>query len=214
MPTLSCKAILFDMDGTLVDSTAIGNRIWADWAARHNVDINHILSVHHGRRAIETLEIVAPHLINEEQITWLHQAQEDDVIGLVEIPGAIKFVDSLAPGTWAVVTSAMNRLAEKRMRALDLWRGQPVVSAEMVTAGKPNPACFLMAAEKLGVDPADCLVFEDAPAGLEAGRRAGMRTVALLTTHTREQLTADYFINDYMQVKLEPACGLHMQVSW
>jgi HAD superfamily hydrolase (TIGR01509 family) len=179
MTRISCRAILFDMDGTLVDSTAVIRRTWKDWAQRHSMPLEPILAVEKGRPNREVLEQFAPHLDIDVEAQLFLAAEESDIEGLTTLPGARDAVLAAEPGRWAVVTSAEKSLAEVRLRAVDLPIPDVLISADLVQNGKPDPECYLMAASHLKATPAECLVFEDAPAGVLSAVRAGMRTIGV-----------------------------------
>jgi HAD superfamily hydrolase (TIGR01509 family) len=171
-------ALLFDMDGTLVDSTAVVERTWRSFADRHGLDIARILAVSHGRRTEETVAEFAPAGVDiEAEARRLIAQQVSDTEGIVAVPGAAALLASLPAGSWALVTSAGRALAEARMYAAGLPLPPVVVSADDVTAGKPSPEGYLTAADRLGVAPEQAVVFEDAEAGLLAALASGARTV-------------------------------------
>jgi sugar-phosphatase len=181
MPTrFDCRAILFDMDGTLVDSTAIVERVWSNWAGRHNLDLQAILAIAHGRRSIDVMREVAPHLnITEDDAAALDAEEAQDSDGVLPIPGSAALISSLNPNTWAVVTSATRDLAASRLHLAGLPIPKVLVSAEDVQRGKPHPDGYQLAANRLGIPSPDGLVIEDTPVGIEAGLRAGMQVLAI-----------------------------------
>jgi sugar-phosphatase len=177
---LSAGAVLFDMDGTLVDSTKIVERTWRGFADRHGIDPELVLAVAHGRPTRDTVAVFAVEGVDVAAETARIQAQEvDDIEGIVEIPGAADLLASLDPGRWAVVTSAGTELALRRMGGAGLPLPRVLVSADDVTAGKPDPEGYHRAAERLGVTPASAVVFEDTEAGLAAARGAGTTPVVV-----------------------------------
>ncbi|MFI5842845.1 HAD-IA family hydrolase [Catenuloplanes sp. NPDC051500] len=176
-------AVLFDMDGTLVDSHGAIIRSWTRISEEYGLPLDDILAVHAGRPAWSTLESVAPWLGAEKiaragarQLEW----EYDDLEDVVAIDGALELIEGVTARNlpWAVVTSADERLARARLGAAGI---EPplLISTDDITNPKPDPEGYLLAAERLGVPPADCLVVEDAPAGVAAGRAAGMRVVGV-----------------------------------
>ncbi|MBO3662403.1 HAD-IA family hydrolase [Microbacterium stercoris] len=180
--TLEARALLLDMDGTLVDSTAVVERIWLEWSAEHGLDPETVLALIHGRQAYSSMAVLLPERpaeLNHAEGAAMLVRETEDTDGVVEIPGAGAFLASLAKVPHALVTSASLPLAQARMSAAGLAVPAVAITAEDVPASKPDPSGFLMAAEALGVDPADCVVFEDSYAGITAGRAAGMRVVGV-----------------------------------
>ncbi len=191
-------AFLFDMDGTLINSIPSAIRAWTNWAERHGIDVPELMAVMHGVRAIETIRRFAPPGVDAQaEFEALLQAEIDDVADVAEIAGATAFVAALPPERWAIVTSAPRSLAEVRLRAAGMTPPAVMVTADDVERGKPAPDCFLLAAERLGVSAADCLVWEDAPAGIAAAEAAGADVMVITATHharmeTRHGTTVDY----------------------
>jgi len=178
--TLTARAVLFDMDGTLVDSTAIVEQVWGEFAVRYDLDIAEILRTSHGVQAGDTVRRFAPPGTDVVALTAELGAMERvRTEGIVALPGAADLLRSLPADAVALVTSADRILADIRMGAAGLAMPATAVTADLVTRGKPHPEGYLRAAELLGVDPADAVVFEDAPAGIAAGLAAGIRTVAI-----------------------------------
>jgi sugar-phosphatase len=180
---IQCSAFLFDLDGVLVDSRAVVERVCRLWAARLGVDADALLRIAHGRRTRDTVRIVAPHLDAESEAAWIDDQELLDTDGLVEVRGAQRLLRSLPAGKWAVVTSCGLDLARLRLASVGLPIPDVLVTSENVSAGKPAPDGYRLGAQRLGVDPASCAVFEDAPPGIAAGLAAGARVVALRTTH-------------------------------
>ena len=183
-----CDAMLFDLDGVLIDSTAVILRIWQDWADRHNVDIRDIERVAHGLRSVETIRLVAPHLDAEEEAEKFFQQELTDSEGVTAFDGALPLLNSLPDGAWAVVTSGRHELVKIRMGKAGLPVPRLLVTADDVKEGKPSPEPYLAGAKKAGVSPDRCLVIEDAPAGIQSAKDAGMRVAAIASTHGREIL--------------------------
>ena len=175
---ISTRALLFDMDGTLVDSTAAVERIWGRWAAEHGMCFADFAHSMHGRRAVDIMSAIAPPSLGLDLVAEVARIDEEEVVetdGIVPISGAARLLASLPPENWALVTSARPELARARMGAAGLPMPEIVVTSNDVIQGKPHPDCFLKALERLDVSACDALVFEDAAAGLAAGRAAGGR---------------------------------------
>ena len=205
---LRCRALLFDLDGVLADSTASVEHHWRAWAERHGLDPDALLHVVHGRRAIDTIRDVVPTLDAEAELAALVAAEAGDTTGVTASPGAAALLPRLPAGSWAVVTSGVRAVALARLRAGGLPLPPLLVPADEIARGKPDPEGYLTAAARLGVAPDDCVVFEDAPAGVAAARAAGMRCVALTTTHPASALASAHRIAPSLagvQVTIEPA---------
>jgi mannitol-1-/sugar-/sorbitol-6-phosphatase len=178
--TLTVRAVLFDMDGTLVDSTAIVEQVWSEFAGRYGLDIDEILRTSHGVQAKDTVRRFAPAGADIDALAEeLGQMERTRTDGIVALPGAAELLQSLPADAVAMVTSADRILAGVRMKAAGLKMPATAVTSEAVTRGKPDPEGYLTAAALLGAEPADVVVFEDAPAGIAAARAAGMRTVVV-----------------------------------
>jgi mannitol-1-/sugar-/sorbitol-6-phosphatase len=202
MPSFLCDAILFDMDGTLVDSTHCVETIWRRWAERHGVDLGRILACSHGRRTADTIREIAPYLDAEEEDRRFEQEELEYTEGLKEVSGAAALLRHLPLERWAVVTSASRPLATLRITCACLPLPKVLVCAEDVPHGKPNPAGYLLAAQRLGVAPERCLVVEDTPSGLQAGRAAGMQLLAVTTTYSADRLLGAPSIPDFQQTRV------------
>jgi mannitol-1-/sugar-/sorbitol-6-phosphatase len=181
---LDCDAVLFDMDGTIVDSRAIVERTWLGWATEHGIPVEAALKVAHGRRTFETMQLLAPEVATPEEAARLDALEEEQEGGEAAIPGALELLSLLPRERWAVVTSAGHALALRRIARVGLPTPAIVIGADDVAAGKPDPEGYLKGATRLGVDPRRCVVFEDTPPGAEAGRSAGARVVGLTTTYS------------------------------
>ncbi|WP_406433726.1 HAD family hydrolase [Streptomyces sp. NBC_00631] len=195
--TIHAQALLFDNDGTLVSSLDSVERCWALWAAEYGVTEEFARVELHGRPAADIVADLLPAALVPEAVARVEQLEVEDVPngGVHLLPGTAALLDALPADRWAVVTSATGRLAEARLEAVGI-RPKTLICADDITRGKPDPEPYLLAARRLGVDPAHCVVFEDAPAGLQAGRAAGMTTVALATTHQAHELDADLVVKD------------------
>ncbi len=197
-------AILFDIDGTLVDSTAAVIRTWTTWAAKHGIDADEVLRICHGRRTEDTLGMFLP---AEELATATAEIEQWDLADMDDVralPGTQSLLRRLPADRWAAVTSGSRELMRARLTAAGLPIPEVLVSAEAVEAGKPEPEGYLKAAAALGRDIRRCLVVEDAPAGVHAGRAAGARVLAVTTSHPASDLTsADAVIPDLTACDLE-----------
>ncbi|MCC7147440.1 MAG: HAD family hydrolase [Phycisphaeraceae bacterium] len=192
-----CGAILFDMDGVLVDSEACVRRHWRWWCGRSGVDFERLMAMAHGRRAVDTIRVVAPGLNAEEEAERFTDAETKDPSGTELIEGARELVTALPGGAWAVVTSGAKRAAESRLRYVGLPLPRVLVTAEDVRQGKPDPEGYLLAARRLGVAASDCVVVEDAPSGIKAAKAGGMFAVGVCSTHAAGELSAaDVVIGD------------------
>jgi sugar-phosphatase len=188
MIQIECDAMLFDLDGVLIDSTVCIKRHWQQWAQQHSLDMANIMQVAHGRRTVETIRLVAPHLCAEEEAEHFAAVEAADTQGVITIEGASPLLNSLPMDTWAIATSGTRDVATARLKHVGLPIPSILVTAEDVTSGKPDPEPYLAAAKGLGIPADKCVVIEDSPAGIEAGCSAGMQTVAIATTHAHHDL--------------------------
>ena len=193
-------AVLFDMDGTLIDSTPSVERSWVTWALEHGVDPN----VLHGNHGVPAAQIVAKVLPAERvaaAVARITELEVADVTGIVVLPGAAEALRALPAGRCAIVTSCTRPLAQARIAASGLSAPGVVVTADDVVSGKPDPEPYRLGAQRLGFDPARCLVVEDAPSGLLAGRLAGAATLAVTTTTPASGLKADAVVTNLADVR-------------
>ncbi|OOH78966.1 glycerol-3-phosphatase [Pseudomonas fluorescens] len=206
-------AFLFDMDGTVLNSIAAAERIWAAWAVRHGVDVEAFLPTIHGVRAIDTItRLNLPGVDAEAQAAFITEAEIEDVEGIVEIPGAAAFLNGLPKDRWAMVTSAPRDLALRRMAAAGIPEPAVMITAEDVQAGKPDPAGYLLAAKRLGLEARDCLIFEDATVGIQAAEAAGAPLMIITTTHQHPLETAHATLASYADIRVAvDSNGLHLQ---
>ena len=209
MEVIRCGAILFDLDGVLMDSRVAVERAWERWAAGHGIDPVAVLAEAHGRRTIDTIRAIAPLLDVDMEARLLEDAEAIDFDGVATLPGAAELLGALPSGSWTVVTSGTRTLAIGRLAHGGLPIPEQLITADDVERGKPDPQPYLAGAAALGVDPADCLVIEDAPAGIEAGKAAGMTVLALATTFQASELeAADYVVGSLADVALSSATEL------
>src|SRR4030088_1135325 len=204
MLTLNCSAILFDLDGVLVDSTGSVDRQWRAWAREQGIDEQKVIDVAHGVRTVEVIRRVAPHIDAATEVLRLEQREADDHDGVFVMPGAVELVRSIPEGRWGVVTSGTRLLASARLQ----WAGLPLprvlVTAEDVTHGKPHPEPYLKGAQIIGAKPEECLVIEDAPAGIHSAHAGGMKVVGLTSTYgVRELQEADAVVKKLAHVQVQ-----------
>ena len=177
------RPLLFDLDGTLVDSRAVVERQWMVLCGRLGLDFGAVLSILHGVRSVDVIRTVAPDADAEAEAAALDDAEEADTQGLEVVRGARELLARLPADGWGVVTSGHRTLAEGRLRAVGLPVPAVMVCGDEVSQGKPDPEGYLAGARLLGAAPADCVVLEDAPAGIAAGLAAGMAVIGITTTH-------------------------------
>ncbi|HKY54111.1 MAG TPA: HAD family hydrolase [Anaerolineales bacterium] len=201
--SIHCKAILFDLDGTLIDSAARIRRLWQTWGERHGIEPETIFQVMHGRRAGEIIQRFAPHLNVENEIRDVESDEISDMNDVQAYAGALELLNRLSAKQWAIVTSGSRQVAEARLRHVNFPIPSVFITSEKVNAGKPAPDGYLLAAQQLHVQPTECVVIEDAPAGVKAGKAAGMRVIAVVSTHTRVELQeADRIMQRLADLKL------------
>lgn len=212
MPTFHCSAILFDLDGVLIDSTATITRRWGLWAESQRLDPRKVLEVVHGRRTMEVIALVAPHLDAAVETIRIEQSVTDDADPA--IPGALDLLQSLPLSCWCVVTSGTRKLAMERMTRAGLPLPQILVGADDVNRGKPDPEPYLKGAELLGFPASQCIVIEDALAGVRAAHAGKMDVIALATTYTTDELKeADAVAGQLTDIRVTQSQGkLRVQV--
>ncbi len=198
LPARDYAAFLFDMDGTILTSIIAAERVWAAWARSHGLDVDVFLPTIHGKRSIDTVRSVGlPDIDVEAEAQRITLAEIEDVEGIEAIAGVAAFLATLPADRWAIVTSAPRALAETRIAAAGLPTPPVMVAAEDVQRGKPAPDPFLLGAEKLGMRPQDCLVFEDTLAGLQSAEAAGMDSIVVTATHHQPLETKVTGVPDY-----------------
>jgi sugar-phosphatase len=201
--TMRCDALLFDLDGVLVDSAECVKRICTDWAIARGLDPELVLRWSQGRRVQETVRAVAPHLDPDAEVAALVGMEASATDGLHHVPGARMLLQSLPPDAWAVVTSGARPVATLRLNHVGLPIPQTLITGDDVRRGKPDPEGYLAAASALGRSPADCVVIEDAPAGIGAARAAGMRSIAIVGTVSPSELEgADVIVDSFRSIRV------------
>lgn len=204
--TLHPRGILFDMDGVLVSSLGSVERSWEKWALARGVNPALAIRTAHGRRAIETIRLLRPDLDDLKELEWLEEMEVSDNLGLEMLSGVRPILDSLPEKYWTVVTSATERLARSRMEHAGIRVPARIVSADVVSQGKPHPEPYLKGAQLLGLAPSDCLVIEDSASGAEAGHAAGCTVLATLFSHSLASLRhADWIVRSLEDVRVEIA---------
>lgn len=199
MSEIRCKALLFDLDGVLVDSTPAVARVWHGWAVEHGFDPEKVVHLAHGRPSRITIRDLLPNADVELEDSEVERREIEDLDGVVLLPGAGELLKSLPADRWTIATSCTRKLAEVRLRAAGLPVPKAMVTSSEVKIGKPDPEPYLKAAAKLGFAASECIVVEDAAAGVRAGKAAGARVIAFLTTMIRsslEEAGADWIVRD------------------
>jgi sugar-phosphatase len=188
MTTIRCQAVLFDMDGVLVDSTHAVARVWRKWALERGFDPVKVVRAAHGRPSIDTVRDFLPNADSNAENLEVERQEVEDLEGVIALPGAQALVTSIPAGRWTVVTSATRPLAEVRLRAAGIPIPESLITADDIQHGKPHPEPYQKAAARLGYPASECVVVEDAPAGIRAGKAAGARVIAVPTTSNRREL--------------------------
>jgi sugar-phosphatase len=199
MTNIRCSAVLFDMDGVLIDSTPAVARVWHRWAVEHGFDPETVVHLAHGRPSRTTIRELLPNANIDLADREVERREIEDLEGVVLLPGAQRLLDTLPAGRWTIATSCTRALAEVRLRAAGLPIPKTMITSSEVKIGKPDPEPYVKAAAKLGFAASDCVVVEDAPAGVRAGKAAGARVIAFLTTMERralEEAGADWIVRD------------------
>lgn len=199
MTTIRSQAMLFDMDGVLVNSTDAVARVWKKWAVARGFDPEKVVRAAHGRPSIDTVRDFLPNADSNAENLEVERQEIEDLEGVVAMPGAVALVKSLPTGRWTVVTSATRPLAEVRLRAAEIPLLPALITAGDIQHGKPHPEPYEKAAARLGYPASECVVVEDAPAGIRAGKAAGARVIAFPTTSDRpalERAGADWIVRN------------------
>jgi sugar-phosphatase len=219
MTVIRCNALLFDLDGVLIDSTPAVERVWRRWAVEHGFDPEAVVHKAHGRPSRATVRdfLRGSEIDIERENLEVERREIEDLEGVVLLPGARHLLEALPAGRWTIATSCTRPLAEVRLRAAGLPIPKDMVTSSDVKNGKPDPEPYLKAAAKLGFAASRCIVVEDVPAGVRAGKAAGARVIALLSTMTRLTLQdagADWLLQNCAAIT--PACdedGLRLSLA-
>ncbi|MDG6897391.1 hypothetical protein A6A19_05190 [Actinobacillus delphinicola] len=193
---MEVDAVLFDMDGTLIDSSAACARIWGRWADHYGLDKESVIHQSHGRRPEDTARSVLGNEADIAKAVELFTVEEAKETDVKTIPGARELLHSLPEDKWAIVTSSTENIARERLRYCHLPLPNALITAEKVKNGKPDPEGYLMAAKSLNADIKNCVVIEDAPGGLEAGHNAGAKVIALATTYSADKFPKEIVVKD------------------
>jgi sugar-phosphatase len=207
MTQIACSALLFDLDGVLIDSTPAVTRVWSRWAIAHGFDPDEVVRKAHGRPSIATIRDYLPDADAAAENREVERGEIDDLDGVVPLPGAIELLSALPTDRWTIVTSCTRQLAQTRLSAAGLPIPARLVTSDDIKNGKPNPEPYLKGASLLGVCTKDCVVVEDAPAGIRAGRAAGSRVVACRTTSSEAELKdagADWIVDNCGSISVSP----------
>lgn len=208
MKRFRCAAILFDLDGVLVDSTGSVSRQWRRWAEEQSLDPQKVVEMAHGVRTIEIIRRFTPHLDAQAEVVRLEKREADDQEGVAVMRGAAELLKSIPEGRWCVVTSGTRYLANARLKLANLPSPKVLVSADDVKKGKPDPEPYLMGAKLLGMNPAECLVIEDAPAGIRAAHAGEMKAIGITSTFPASALQeADAVVQELGQIKVSSGDG-------
>lgn len=212
MKNFSCAAVLFDLDGVLVDSTHSVERQWRLWASEIGVDAEHLLAIAHGRRTLEVVQLLKPDLNAQSEVIRLEAREAEDTDGVMVMPGAAELLSAIPDDRWAIVTSGTRHLATSRLRLAELPIPRVIICGDEVLNGKPHPEPYIKGAHQLGVNPHECLVIEDAPAGIAAAHAGNMKVIALASTYSlRDLQEADAVVEGLSQIKV--GLNAHLQLA-
>jgi sugar-phosphatase len=206
MTVLTASAMLFDLDGVLIDSTPAVARVWTQWAIKHAFDPEKTVREAHGRPSIESIRELLPDADHEAENREVERQEIEDTGGVIPLPGALALLTSLPPNRWAIVTSCTRPLAEVRIRTAGLPIPATIITSSDITNGKPHPEPYITGARALGFTPETCLVVEDVPAGIRSGKAAGARVIGLRTTMPDPDLIAagaDWLVDNCSRVLAE-----------
>lgn len=210
MTEIRCSGVLFDLDGVLIDSTPAVTRVWRQWALEHGFDPEEVIARVHGRPSLTTVREYLPNADHAAENREIERREMQDADGIITLPGARELLLQLPAKRWTIATSCTRSLAEVRLRVAGLPVPERIVTSTDVTLGKPHPEPFLTAATRLGFPPTECVVVEDVPAGIRAGKAAGARVIAFRTTVEEAELRragADFILNNCADVSVAQNAG-------
>jgi mannitol-1-/sugar-/sorbitol-6-phosphatase len=217
MTQIHCAALLFDMDGVLINSTPAVARVWRRWAIEHSFNPEEVVARAHGRPSLTTVREYLPHADHAAENREVERREIEDLEGIVPLPGALELLASLPSDRWTIVTSCTRPLAEVRIRAAGLPLPKKLITSNDITHGKPHPEPYLKGASVLGFPPAECIVLEDVPAGVRAGKAAGAKVIAFTTTVSESTLRdsgADWVLNNCSDIHvLDVGNGLNLELA-
>ncbi len=205
MIQVDCAALLFDLDGVLIDSTPAVARVWRRWATEHGFDPADVVARAHGRPSLTTVREYLPNADHHAENKEVERREIEDLAGVVPLPGALELLASLPPDRWTIVTSCTRPLAEVRIKAAGLPLPEKLITSSDITHGKPHPEPYLKGAALLGVPAVECIVFEDVPAGVQAGKAAGAKVIGFTSTVQAPALReagADWVLRNCADVRL------------
>jgi sugar-phosphatase len=205
MPQVQCKAVLFDLDGVLIDSTRAVTRVWHRWAVEHGFDPEEVFARAHGRPSLATVREYLPDADHVAENREVERREIEDIEGVVLLPGCAQLLSELPPDRWTIVTSCTRPLAETRLRAAGLPIPERMVTSNDIKNGKPHPEPYLKGASVLGYSAGDCVVVEDVPAGIRAGKATGATVIAFRTTLRDPELLAagaDWLLNNCSDISV------------
>jgi sugar-phosphatase len=218
MTEVQCSALLFDLDGVLIDSTPAVARVWSRWALEHGFNPEETVARAHGRPSLTTVREYLPDADHEAENREVERREIEDLEGVIPLPGALELLASLPVERWTIVTSCTRPLAEVRIKAAGLPLPKKMITSNDITHGKPHPEPFLKGAALLGFPAAECVVLEDVPAGIRAGKASGARVIAFTTTVREEALRearADWVLKSCADIRLlDSVRGLTLGVKF
>lgn len=215
MTEIHCAALLFDLDGVLINSTPAVARVWRSWAIEHGFNPEEVVARAHGRPSLTTVKEYLPHADHEAENREVERREIEDLEGVIPLPGALELLSSLPRERWTIVTSCTRRLAEVRIKAAGLPLPSRLISSNDIKHGKPDPEPFLKGAFVLGFSADECIVVEDVPAGIQAGKAAGARVIAFTTTFSPDSLGcagADWILGSCADIHVNGTAPLNLRL--